>query len=152
MSSTESNSTECLCDPGHKPSETLTNCSACAPGQFKNSTSNVQCESCGAGSFQGDIASISCISCPENTNSPAESDGIEDCICNIGYEGSGCSACAVGFYKPTNGSGTCSGCAAGTYLNVTGGSACLGCPAGTFQDGNASTACDCHNVERAREW
>eukprot|EP00961_Rhodomonas_salina_P090450 1217137-Rhodomonas_salina.1 len=36
-------------------------------------------------------------------------------------DGAACVACAVGWYKPLNGSGTCITCEAGTYLTVMGG-------------------------------
>eukprot|EP00961_Rhodomonas_salina_P025757 347701-Rhodomonas_salina.2 len=54
--------------------------------------------------------STDCESCPVNSTSHIAANELADCICKKGFEGpdgAACSACAVGYYKPINGSTPC---------------------------------------------
>jgi hypothetical protein len=67
-----------------------------------------------------------CVACDANANSPAGSDGGDDCLCNAGYTGSlsgttsligSCTACPEGQFKGSSGSASCQTCISGAFSN-----------------------------------
>jgi hypothetical protein len=89
--------------------------------------------------------------------------GVANCVCNAGYTGAQCSACATGKYKGVAGYGACTPCeinegteqvatilksdcvcVPGTYTYLLMGSLqkCLQCAAGKFQASYAAASCD----------
>lgn len=69
-------------------------CNPCQVGQYKATPGSQSCLPCDPGSFLNSTGGSACVACPANADSPAGSDAITDCVCNVGYEGSffGCSA------------------------------------------------------------
>jgi hypothetical protein len=109
------------------------------------------CPPCSPGTYMPLTASTSCWTCPANSSSIEGSARLVDCLCNPGWtgaNGSECSACAPGLFKPHSGPmlcdicdrGTfslgaqsiCSLCPANTYINSVGATACVDCPASTY--------------------
>lgn len=92
--------------------------------------------------------------------SPLGSSKATDCQCNIGYTGPNantCSACGLGIYKKTLGSGACSACPASStsaqastssnncvciagYTGLSGGT-CAACSIGTYESTLGSASC-----------
>lgn len=94
-----------------------------------------------------------CSSCPAFAYSPEASKSIQQCACLAGYtgfNGTNCSACALGTYKDVMGPANCTACpensvsarnatSADECLCLPGfyrheSAACVACPAGTFKD------------------
>eukprot|EP00961_Rhodomonas_salina_P284883 3849808-Rhodomonas_salina.1 len=136
----------CICNIGYEGRDGAA-CSACLVGTYKAVNGSGECVACDSGTYLNVTAGSVCVGCPPGSGSPAGSDEITDCICNIGYEGSvdgaACVACALGTAKGVNGSGACLQCAAGTYLNVTAGSACVTCPLFTDSGVGSDAITDC---------
>ena len=107
------------------------------------------CEQCGADTYTQDLAT--CASCPANTQAPAGSDGVINCVCNAGFigaDGGPCEACVAGTYKTTAGSAACALCPANTWGGGTGSveaSTCLACPNNSVSAAGSGvdTACLC---------
>jgi len=60
---------------------------------------------------------VKCTQCPSNSHSPRNSTAVAACICPAGWtgtDGSSCSPCAGGTWKPDTGNSPCLGCAANT--------------------------------------
>ena len=170
---------DCLCNAGysHRPNspdpiqpgpENV--CHACTPGFYSESAGAVQCSPCGAGLYSPSNASLSagncqqcapdsfsgagereCTACPDNTQAPAGSGLLGDCICKPGFTGADgvmCSACPPGGYKTAAGSAECTNCAAGKFSTVVNASSdtCEPCPAhSNAPEGSAAeSACTCN--------
>ena len=154
----------CLCNVGYTGNHTL-GCTACAAGKYKNipgpqkcvncqaalqsATGQSTCGTCAQGKYVGPDQKR-CFSCPNNSFSDVpDNDDIDDCFCNIGYQGANgtnCTACVAGKYKHVVGDANCTTCAPGkvsTSTSATTEGTCTVCPAGKYAN-EASTACvDC---------
>jgi hypothetical protein len=137
---------ECLCNAGY------------------TGTSDTACVACGNGKYKASIGSAACTDCPLNSHHLLTGEGnASNCVCNIGYSGTGdsCTACAADTYKDTTGSAACTACAdshenspvgstseaacicnAGFYANA---GACVGCAVGKYKNsaGDANTCVNC---------
>ena len=107
------------------------NCS-CIPGH-SNADSGEVCLACVAGKAKAEIGSAPCWGCPENAGVIGINNRI--CLCNVGYYGSGttaCTACGVGLFKNTMGIAECTTCPFERSSGVasTSVSNCSGCVAG----------------------
>jgi len=116
---------QCVCNAGYTGPDGGA-CEACGVGTFKAANGSSSCVACGSGKFlntSANDAEADCLTCPAFTNSPSRSPSLSACICNEGYtgpDGSGCTACAAGSYKPSNGSAPCTLCAPGQYSPTVG--------------------------------
>ena len=113
---------DCLCNVGYYFETTgdyALECVSCAEGKYKDTVD-----------LEG-----SCFDCPADSNSPATSDAITDCTCNIGYtggDGQACAACELGKFKDVTGDAACESCAENTFANATASTVCFDCmPAST---------------------
>lgn len=110
--------TTCICNAGYDAASAGVECTACVAGKFKEVTGSLGiCEECSVGAYSNLTAATECFGCPANTNSPANSDDITDCVCNMGFEGPdgmACTGCEVGYYKRVVGSSACLSCQAGS--------------------------------------
>jgi hypothetical protein len=137
----------CSCNAGY--TGTGQACTACDVGKFKTTVDNVACTTCV--SVKGNSNTV-------GTGSTASS----QCLCNVGYgwDGSSCTACAIGSYKASVADATCSTCSSyransstsstgstssasclcqpGYTLNVA---VCDPCAAGTYKDVLGDGAC-----------
>ena len=137
--------TNCICKEGYTGPDGG-HCQACLAGTYKSATGSDACLACNAGSYSGSTASTTCqlcasntyshegsalcTNCPGNSESPAGSTVVADCICKEGYtgpDGGHCQACSAGTYKSGTGSGACSACASGTYSTSSAATTCLTC-------------------------
>jgi hypothetical protein len=159
-----------MCDVGWvgtvNPSDT---CTACAAGQYANTTGLAECFTCDEGFYQPDTGGSSCIPCASGHY--ANATGLVECAaCDIGLyqtetEGTACFPCAEGqyanttglaecftcdegFYQPDTGGSSCVPCAAGRYANVTGMAECAACDTGNSQSGEGRTSCDLCGVHQ----
>jgi len=127
--------TDCKCNSGYTGDDGGV-CSACVPGKYKVAV--------------GAIPGV-CQACPSNSDTAAEaSDVVTDCICNVGWTGSGggtpCSACVTGTYKSSTGSEACENCIAGTYSTTSSAVtplACLSCPLNSDAAEASDSPADC---------
>ena len=129
---------ECKCDRGYSLSENTEVCTPCVAGTFKDAPGDDVCTGCGAGTYSSGVASITidtCLLCAANSVSLARSASSTDCICKMGFEGSGdgtCSSCPPGKFKNAVGDGPCGECHAGSYSNSTNSTACYLCQDDTY--------------------
>lgn len=96
----------------------------------------LECVSCEENTYKDTVdLEGSCFDCPADSNSPATSDQITDCTCNIGYTGADgtiCTACEFGKFKDVTGDAACESCAENTFANATASTVCFDCmPAST---------------------
>ena len=157
--------TDCVCNaaytgPNGGP------CTACVAGTYKPAAGSAACTLCGAGKYSTTVGALSvstclncaegkysetvgasgeylCAYCPAYSTCPEGSASATACRCNVGYsgsDGSACSACSQGTYKPVTGSSACSPCPIGMYNERTGTSVCDQCSTGatTLQVGSCS--------------
>ena len=127
-------------------------CSSCAPGKFKPTYGSEPCTNCSSGSYSEVVAAVTkdvCRACPLNSYSESGS-SIKGCRCNVGYTGPGgeinCSACAVGKFKPTNGSDECDLCGAAQYLPKRGSvleGECVPCPGNSTSNPGSGRLSQC---------
>jgi len=122
----------CVCEQGFRPSMSVGSnpgfsagsgvyCNDCPPGTYKVITDQT-CLNCEAGKYTAATAALGwaiCQACPVNSVSAIASDEITDCVCNVGWTGTGgdslCTACIAGKYKSSIGSAPCTKCIAGKY-------------------------------------
>ena len=130
-------------------------CMSCVAGKYKNITGSAECTDCIAGKYSTVVIAISdiCQACPLNSVSASASDEITDCMCNVGWTGSGgeapCSACIAGTYKSSIGSNACENCIAGTYSTTQSAvtlPVCLNCPLNSdaVEASDSAAACICN--------
>jgi len=163
--------TDCKCDSGFftenfgKPN---VYCKTCGNGTYNTQLNATACSKCAAGLYSTAIGAktgevcqkctsgfsgegyAQCDACPPHATALIASAFITDCKCDPGYtgaDGGTCYACAVGKFKPENGSRTCSDCPLDTYLPYTAASfeiECVECAANsiTLQVGS-DTVDDC---------
>jgi hypothetical protein len=120
--------TDCKCDPGYSGADGST-CMYCLAGKFKEGSGSAPCLDCEANTFSPDTArdlESDCLSCPNNAQSDAGSDALEDCKCRVGYtstvadtNGAACAACSAGKFKDVPGFDACSLCRVDTYVDTT---------------------------------
>ena len=107
--------TNCSCNKGYTGPDGQ-ECTACVAGKYKDVNGSSVCSLCSQGTYSTEEAEISdatCTNCPGYTYSAQGSNNITGCICNQGYtgpDGSACTACVTGTYKPVNGSDSCTLC------------------------------------------
>ena len=142
---------DCTCIPGYV-GRNGSECSACAPGTFKNLSGPQECTMCSQGKFSGELAGVAetvCEACP--TNMTSQTSGAADassCMCEAGFQrsiaGDRCLACPPGFFKTGIGDDDCEPCQRGKYADRQASLGCIDCPNGTFaaQSGGSSLA-DC---------
>ena len=167
LTSSSQSATQCLCKPGYGYTDTpggpnRFECNACAPGQYKNETSNTECIGCAQGTYNPGSAATSpqaCIGCPDHSFTSAVvsvSQGytsVNDCKCNKGFWAldpkNACTACSPGTYKDWYGTGQCQTCGFGFYQPTSSAekpNTCIQCPPNTVtaSDTNAAnTSCQC---------
>jgi hypothetical protein len=148
--------TDCLCNAGYTVTA-VGLCTACKAGKFKAQTGSAECSECIAGTFSTTLAATSidtcqpcdagqysttvgadsitaCQACPLNSNAPAASNELIDCLCDAGFSGPNggpCTQCDVGKYKASAGPDDCTDCESGKYSSVLGAIAvdtCSACP------------------------
>jgi hypothetical protein len=142
--------TDCICQAGYTGMNG-TECTACAPGTYKDVVGDGLCELCSGGKYSGVAGSSGCESCPANTSMLQESPGQThgDCVCDAGYvqtNSSGCQACAAGTYKTMRGDLPCYACGPGKFsstLAATSEDTCLSCPLNAFSISASSALDDC---------
>ena len=107
---------QCFCRAGYHGDQY--GCTACVPGTYKDYHSE---------NHDDDACDI----CPANTHSSEASTTLINCTCNAGFtadsDGEACTACAVGTFKNTTGTGACQQCAEDTFQNETGQTVCREC-------------------------
>ena len=160
----DSASNSFVCREGYfGTSPATTGCTACSLNFYKAGAGNVQaCTPCPEGGTtvaQASISAANC-TCPANTELTSTAGGVDKCECLAGYGGFGgaCTACGLGTYKTSTGSGICDGCPAGGTTVSTGstnatqcfcpanselssdGSECL-CSAGAYGAGGQCSLC-----------
>ena len=124
--------------PAGKYSNDLSVCTDCAAGTYAESVAVTSCTKCLAGQYSnatGQTTVSTCKNCPLNSNSIAGSYAADRCQCNVGFTGPGgevCTACELGTYKISTGSGPCIFCELGKFSTST--TSCAGCVAGTYSD------------------
>ena len=112
--------TDCKCNAGYT-GEDGQECTACAPGLYKDQ-----------------YGSVTCSQCPDNSFSLTGGSHISSCICNKGFtgpDGGPCVACVPGLFKDSNGSTPCSACGAGKFSLISGSfneSDCMDCGMGKY--------------------
>ena len=156
--------TDCTCNAAYTGPDGGP-CTACVAGKYKGAGGSAECTLCGVGKYSTAVGATSvstclncvkgkysvtagapnqyeCKYCPAFSTSPEGSPSSTACSCNVGYtgaDGSRCSACSKGTYKPSTGSSACLQCPIATYNGRTGASACAECYPGatTLQVGSA---------------
>jgi hypothetical protein len=132
----------CQCNAGYRiVSE---GCKACEIGTYKNTFGNsslatAECELTEKFSAQLGFRRPSCCKCRQNhTTLAAGSNKSEDCVCQPGFEGSKCNACAVGKYKTTISMDACVSCSIGATTLHSGSTAMSTCVAAPGHYGNST--------------
>jgi hypothetical protein len=121
-------------------------CVACVVGKYKEVNGSSSCIECAAGTYSNETAATNasaCRDCPTYSHSPAGSVNITECLCNPGYSGADggpCHACALGAYKPGNGSASCFLCDPGKYVDFGAALSCLPCPAHSQSEEGSGTS------------
>ena len=149
---------DCTCAIGYTGANGAT-CDACAEGTYKRYPGPAQCTECGAGKYSaatGQTAEGTCAACPANSDAPAGSGAISECICDAGFTGSFtagdvsasgiCQACVAGKYKAEAGDAACTDCGAGKYsaaVAATAESTCSACPANSDAPAGSGAVSDC---------
>jgi len=138
---------DCLCVAGYYATPATNgvfSCEACAPGSFKDVSSNVQCMLCAENTYNPDTTAVSadsCRPCSPNSTSSTGSTADTQCLCVAGYSGvpgSQCAACEVGKFRGDMTQYICSECPADSYnaqLHMVSAQSCLPCPANTSTGG-----------------
>ena len=122
----DSASNSFVCREGYYgTSPATTGCTACSLNFYKAGAGNVQaCTPCPEGGTtvaQASVSAANC-TCPANTELASTDGGVDKCECLAGYGGFGgaCTACGLGTYKTSTGSGVCDSCPAGGTTVSTG--------------------------------
>jgi len=113
----------CACLVGYDVQRGPNECTKCAAGKYKNTAAGgelcldcpagnfsavlgaTSCDACAAGSYSAAPGASVCTDCQVRAGSPVGSDAVDDCVCEIGYEGVDadgvytCQACQARFYK-----------------------------------------------------
>jgi len=163
--------TDCHCNSGfftENFGEPTVFCKTCGNGTYNTQLNATACSKCAAGLYSTAIGAktgevcqkclsgfsgegyAQCDACPPHATALIASAFITDCKCDPGYtgdDGGTCYACAVGKFKPENGSRACYDCPLDTYLPYTAASfeiECVECAANsiTLQVGS-DTVDDC---------
>jgi len=163
--------TDCHCNSGfftENFGEPTVYCKTCGNGTYNTQLNATACSKCAAGLYSTAIGAktgevcqkclsgfsgegyAQCDACPPHATALVASAFITDCKCDPGYtgnDGDTCYACAVGKFKPENGSRDCYDCPLDTYLPYTAASfeiECVECAANsiTLQVGS-DTVDDC---------
>ncbi len=130
------NITDCQCNSGYNGSDGG-NCTACAPGTYKDELGAMPCTLCSAGTASAHYAAVTvgtcrdcedtkfagrgsaeCDTCPTDASSVLPRATKADCRCDpgtTGNNGQACEACEVGTYKPQMGHAPCTQCGAGKF-------------------------------------
>lgn len=144
--------TDCKCNMGYSGSNGST-CLACPRGAFKPSVGDATCSLCPTNTYQPALArtaNTDCLGCPANSLSLQASDELTDCQCKSGYfgaNGSTCSECYAGKFKPLKGPQDCDLCPNGTYSGVfaaTSDGVCNACQANSLSWAGSTVLTDCH--------
>ena len=144
--------TDCKCNMGYSGSNGST-CIACPRGAFKPSVGDATCSLCPTNTYQPALArtaSVHCLECPEHALSLQASDELTDCECKSGYHGkngSDCTQCYAGKFKPLQGPQDCTLCPNGTYSGVfaaTSDGVCASCQANSLSWAGSTVLTDCH--------
>ena len=144
--------TDCKCNTGWTGVDggTCVALALCVAGKYKTSTGSAACTDCVAGKYSTAVGADVCQTCLSNSVSAISSDDLTDCMCNIGWTGSGggtpCSACIAGTYKDSIGSDACEKCIAGTYSTTSSAvtaEACLSCPSNSDSAEASESPADC---------
>jgi len=126
-------------------------CAACAPGEFKDTTSG-GCAECGTGKFtvtMADAAKSDCKKCPRGWKQPSKGQTL--CIqCLPGYYGdedakSVCKQCPAGYSQILIAEYECKKCDQGRHQSIVGQPSCSICLVGTYVDEVGSNATACKN-------
>ena len=163
--------TDCKCDSGfftENFGEPTVYCQTCGNGTYNTHLNATACSKCAAGLYSTAIGAktgevcqkctsgfsgegyAQCDACPPHATALIASSFLTDCKCDPGYtgpDGGTCEGCAVGKFKPENGSIPCTNCPLHTYLPYTAASfeiECVECAADsiTLQVGS-DTVDDC---------
>jgi hypothetical protein len=127
-------------------------CVACDAGKYKTHNGSALCVECDAGKYSSQPAQVQesgCTTCSESSHSPAGSNNVTECTCNMGYtgnDGGPCSACVAGTYKPIAGSQPCLLCATGKFSTLQAqifASNCTDCPASSDALSGSNDITDC---------
>ena len=117
--------TDCTCDAGFSGPDGGP-CTACALGEYKDTSGTALCQPCAQNSYADALATITCTDCPSNSVALGGSDDLADCVCDH----------TTG-YNVTSPNTACALCRAGTYATSAG---CVQCSAGEFAE-QGSTSC-----------
>jgi len=144
--------TDCICNAGYTGADGF-QCSECPVGTYKTVNGSSACTLCAVAQYSGAVAATdpaTCLDCPAGSSAPEGSDVITDCKCNLGYtstaDGTVCTACPAGQYKPTTGVGECTACVPGKYSESVAAfdvATCLDCPANTYAASSSGARTDC---------
>jgi hypothetical protein len=163
--------TDCHCNSGfftENFGEPTVYCQTCGNGTYNTQLNATACSKCAAGLYSTAIGAktgevcqkctsgfsgegyAQCDACPPHATALIASSFLTDCKCDPGYtgpDGGTCEGCAVGKFKPENGSIPCTNCPLHTYLPYTAASfeiECVECAADsiTLQVGS-DTVDDC---------
>lgn len=118
--------------------DAVVNCSACTAGFFKawlSAAGTDHCLPCSYDTFNADSAQVACDVCPNNSiTTHLASTRQADCLCDAGYEprnvsiaSSGCSACRLGYHKPSYGNLVCDECSIGSFSATNAATVCSLC-------------------------
>lgn len=142
--------TDCVCKAGFEGTKLGEACTACQPGFFKPDIGTELCQPCAANTFENETASLGCQSCQADSTSPAQSDSIDDCVCDVGFarlgtpESPQCVSCPPGQFSDQSQNGDCFNCTFGTFSTEYGVTACSVCPGNSSSYYMPRTACQCH--------
>ena len=134
------NITDCQCDLGFNGSDGG-DCTACAPGTYKDALGSMPCTLCEAGKASeysaamtagtcracedtefSSAGSATCQACPDDASSFPPRATITDCRCNPGTTGNNgetCGECGTGTYKDRHGAHPCTQCGSGKASSTT---------------------------------
>ena len=108
-------SSDCVCVAGYFWTGSM--CEACAAGSYKAGDNRAQsCSLCAVHQYSSAVAAVSdaaCQDCPLRSESAAGSSAVTDCKCqagSTGADGSDCTLCLAGTFKPSVGSALCTDC------------------------------------------
>jgi hypothetical protein len=161
--------TDCHCDSGfftENFGQPSAYCKNCGNGTYNTQLNATACSKCAAGLFSAAIGAktgevchkclvgfsgegyAQCDACPPFATALIASSVQTDCKCDPGYtgdDGGTCYQCAVGKFKPENGSISCTNCPLDTYLPHTGAwneTSCLECAGNSITLSDGSDAVD----------
>lgn len=143
----------CSCLSGFN-GEDGADCTACAPGLYKEGNGTGVCVACGESLYSatpGATSLATCLACPLHTWAHAGSSAILNCTCVAGHTGDAavCAPCVAGTYKLTNGSAACDLCGADQYATAVGAATldvCSACPAHAAAAAGSSDIANCSCV------